>query len=151
MAKKITLQGYHQVLAKAKSIEEYVKVMAAAALYSEGQKILALSKTRVPVVTGQLLNSAYIEPPQMFPGGAMVELGYSAPYATKVHFTPAAGKTQGTGPPPKFKPYKPGSWATTGSWFYLQGPALEAAPTASKRMGEEMRLRLQAFVRGLPK
>ena len=88
---KVTLQGYHQALAKAKSIEEFVKVIASAALYSEGQKILAASKARVPVVTGELLNSAYITPPVLYPSGASVEIGYTAPHAVKTHFNPRAG------------------------------------------------------------
>ena len=74
---KVTLQGYHQALAKADTIEKFVKVMAAAALYSEGQKILvAASKAIVPKDTGALLASAYIHPPPMlYPSGASVELG----------------------------------------------------------------------------
>ena len=80
------LTGYYQALAKADTIEKFVKVMASAALYSEGQKILAASKAIVPKVTGELLASAYIHPPVLYPSGASVELGYSHDSAVSVHF-----------------------------------------------------------------
>ena len=148
---KITLQGYHQALSKAKSIEEYVKLIAAAALYSEGQKILAASKSRVPVVTGELLNSAYISPPVLYPSGSSVEIGYTADHAVKTHFNPKAGETHGISPGPRFERYRAGTWASRGSWMFLQGPAMELSPTSAARMAEEMSQRLRAFVSGLPR
>ena len=146
---KITLQGYHQALAKAKSIEEFVKAMCAAALYSEGQKILAASKAMVPKDTGALLASAYIEPPMVWPRGASVELGYAHDSAVSVHFNPRSGKTSGIGPGPRWEKYR--SWATTGQWMYLQEPAAALSATSAERMAEEMSQRLRAFVSGLPK
>ena len=146
---KIVLQGYHQALSKAKSIEEYVKVIAAAALYSEGQKILAASKALVPKDTGALLASAYISPPMVWPRGASVELGYAHDSAVSVHFNPRSGKTGGTGPGPRWEKYR--TWAGTGQWLYLQEPATVLSQTSPERMAEEISQRLRAFVSGLPR
>ena len=146
---KITLQGYHQALSKAKSIEEYVKLIATAALFSEGQKILAASKAMVPKDTGALLASAYISPPMVWPRGASVELGYAHDSAVSVHFNPRSGKTSGIGPGPRWEKYR--SWATTGQWMYLQEPAAVLSQTSEKRMAEEMSQRLRVFMRGLPR
>ena len=148
---KITLQGYHQALSKAKSIEEYVKLIATAALFSEGQRILAVSKSRVPVVTGELLNSAYISPPVLYPSGSSVEIGYTAPHAVKTHFNPRAGETHGVSPGPRWEKYRSGSWASRGSWMFLEGPAMELAPTSPERIAEEMSQRLRVFMSGLPR
>ena len=145
---KIVLQGYHQALSKAKSIEEYVKLIATAALFSEGQRILAASKALVPKDTGALLASAYISPPMVWPRGASVELGYAHDSAVSVHFNPRSGHTMGKGPGPRFENYR--SWAGTGQWMYLQEPAAVLSQTSAERMGEEMSRRLRAFVSGLP-
>ena len=146
---KVVLQGYHQALSKANSIEEFVKVMAAAALYSEGQKILAASKALVPKDSGELLASAYIQPPMVWPRGASVELGYAHDSAVSTHFNPRSGKTGGTGPGPRWEKYR--TWAGTGQWMYLQEPAAALSATSAERMGEEMSRRLRAFVSGLPR
>ena len=146
---KIVLQGYAQALSKAKSIEEYIKLIAAAALYSEGQKILAASKALVPKDTGALLASAYISPPMVWPRGASVELGYAHDSAVSVHFNPRSGKTGGVGPGPRWEKYR--SWAGTGQWMYLQEPAAALSQTSPERIAEEMSQRLRAFVSGLPR
>ena len=146
---KVTLQGYHQALAKAKSIEDFVKVIASAALYSEGQKILAASKALVPKDTGALLASAYISPPMVWPRGASVELGYAHDSAVSVHFNPRSGKTGGVGPGPRWETYR--SWSGTGQWMYLQEPAAALSQTSAERIAEEMSQRLRAFMSGLPR
>ena len=146
---KVVLEGYYKALAKADTIEKFVKAMAAAALYSEGQRILAASKTLVPKDTGELLASAYIEPPMVWPRGASVELGFAHPSAVSTHFNPRSGKTGGVGPGPRWENYR--SWATTGQWMYLQEPAAAMSQTSEQRMGEEMSQRLRAFVSGLPR
>ena len=146
---KVTLQGYHQALAKAKSIEDFVKVIATAALYSEGQKILAASKAMVPKDTGALLASAYISPPMVWPRGASVELGYAHDSAVSTHFNPRSGHTMGKGPGPRFENYR--TWAGTGQWMYLQEPAAALSQTSAARIGEEISQRLRVFMRGLPR
>ena len=143
------LTGYYEALSKARTVHDFVKAIAAAALYSEGQKILAASKALVPVDTGELLASAYITPPVLWPSGASVELGYAHDSAVSVHFNPRSGKTMGKGPGPRFENYR--SWAGVGQWMYLQEPAAVLSQTSEQRMAEEISQRLRAFMSGLPR
>ena len=143
------LTGYYEALGKAQTVHDFVKAMAAAALYSEGQRILAASKALVPVDTGALLASAYITPPVLWSSGASVELGYAHDSAVSVHFNPRSGKTGGVGPGPRWENYR--TWAGTGQWMFLQEPASVMSQTSEKRMAEEMSQRLRVFMRGLPR
>lgn len=60
-----------------------------AALYQEAQEILTIAKERyVPVDTGALRASGFVEPPTLTPNGATMSIGFggpSAPYAVIVH------------------------------------------------------------------
>ena len=62
--------------------------MMASALYREGERIMATSKTEVPVETGALRASGQVTPPTITAQGVEVVLGYgnsSVGYAVYVH------------------------------------------------------------------
>ena len=143
---KLKLTGYDAALRKAKTFEELIPVLVGKALHSEAKRIMRRSKEVVPVVTGRLQSAGYVKQPELYPHYASVELGYDseiAPYAFAVHEIPRSGKTEGFSP--KGRPYKPGSWARTGQWKYLDEPASEFSPTAAKRIAADVRARLQAL------
>ena len=148
---RVYLEGYDKAWGKAKNIEEALPLLLASSLHSEARRIMRASKERVPKLTGRLAASGYVHKPLISGKFIDVELGYGGteevPYATWVHEHPRAGQTKGVGPGPRFQGYK--SWATTGQWKYLQGPAEEAAPIAAKRVAEEVRLNLQAIAKRL--
>lgn len=57
-------------------------------LFMEGEKIMAVSKTEVPVDEGILRSTGHVKPPEEVAGVAVVELGYggpAAPYAVVQH------------------------------------------------------------------
>lgn len=61
---------------------------AAAALYEVGNEVMAQSKRLVPVDTGALKGSGYVDQPRVELGRVSVELGYGGPasaYAVRQH------------------------------------------------------------------
>jgi len=118
-----------------------------AALFQEGEKIMAASLEIVPVATGVLLASGHVQKPQKAFGTVFVELGYggaAAPYALAVHENPRAGKTGGVSPQGiPYRRNKQGqpTWShhAKGQWKYLEQPFNVA------KVG--LRERIQAFIR----
>jgi hypothetical protein len=49
------------------------------------EKVLPASKELVPVDTGRLRDSGFVEGPEIGGGSASAEIGYDTPYATKQH------------------------------------------------------------------
>ncbi|MYC28160.1 MAG: hypothetical protein F4X63_09250 [Nitrospira sp. SB0662_bin_26] len=141
---RVYLEGYEKAWAKAKNFEELIPLLVGASLHSEGKRMMALSKTKVPVATGALQASAYVNKPERYGPVYEVELGYGGttgvPYATYIHEMPRSGKTHGLDR--KGKAYPPGSWSNVGQWKYLEEAANTLAPTAAGRIGAEVRANL---------
>ena len=77
---------------------------------------------------------------------ASVELGYSSPYAVRVHESPRSAETGGIGPAPRYQTYR--SWATVGQWKYLETPANEITATSKQRIAAEVQLNFGSLVEG---
>ena len=143
---RIYLEGYDKAWRKAKTLDEALPALVIASLHSEAKRIMRRSQQLVPRVSGALAASAYVHKPVMWPGGASVELGYTADHAIRVHELPRSGKTEGVGPAPRYPTYAPGSWAGTGQWKYLEQPFEELKESAPERMREELWLNIKALV-----
>lgn len=66
----------------------------AAALFQEGEKIMAASKKDTPVDTGRLRSSGHVKDPKISRGGGVeVELAYATDYALAVHEIPRGYKS----------------------------------------------------------
>lgn len=77
-----------QVINNLKRIQGGTKQDAAAALYQEATKVMADSNPLVPKDTGALVNSGYVDKPQIRGNDVSVEMGYGGPavkYAEKQH------------------------------------------------------------------
>jgi len=103
MSASIEIKGGKQMAAKLKRLDEKGIKLAMAALYQEGEGIMAVSKPRAPVgVDGTLRASGHVQLPKRTLNGVEVLLGYggaAAGYAVFVH--------EGTGPAvgrPKYFP-----------------------------------------------
>lgn len=134
----ITLTGMDTVLRNLSTFGKRTQDAAASALYEEANAIKNESQARyVPVDTGELRQEhAFIDEQASIVGGKVsIELGYSGPYAAKVHENPRAGKTGGVSPSGK----KYSHWATTGEWKFLERPILEAVPGMASRLAERIR------------
>ncbi len=122
--------GIERVEAAFRSLGTAGPPALAAALYQEGESIMARSKeTYCPVDTGTLRDSGFVSPPV----DLSVELGYggaAAPYALAVHETPRAGHTGGRSP--REQPYR--HWAKVGEWKYLETPFKAAADGMADRL-----------------
>jgi hypothetical protein len=139
---QVKVEGLEKTAIKMQKQKDKVISGVGAALFVEGEKIMAASKPLVPVVTGTLRASGHVQPPQKELGTVFVELGYggaSADYAAKVHENPRAGKTRGVSP--RGIPYKRSktgkpTWSThgQGQWKYLETPFKAAAPGLPKRI-----------------
>ena len=140
---RIFLEGYEKAWRTAKTIEELLPPLIASALHSEAKRIMRASQQRVPVLSGALKNSGYVEKPIFYGPVAEVELGYSADHAIKVHEMPRSGKTEGRSPGPRFQTYS--SWSTHGQWKFLEEPANELTATSKERIAAEVQLNLRVL------
>jgi hypothetical protein len=81
--------GLAKALKMLEGLGTRVPAALAAALYQEAEAVMARSKQEfVPVDTGTLRASGYVEPPALTDGGILVTLGYggaAAAYALKQH------------------------------------------------------------------
>lgn len=96
-----------------------------AAVYQTAEWIMDKSRDLVPVDTGALRASAFVELPVVEGLKVTVTFGYggvSAGYALMVHENPRSGKTGGVSP--TGEKYK--SWAKVGQWKYLEIPFQDA-------------------------
>lgn len=108
------------------------------ALYREGNRIITRSKQEfVPVVTGNLRSSGYVELPQANGTEVTVTIGFggaAAAYAAMVHENPRSGNTGGVSP--RGRPYK--NFSTVGQWKYLEQPMNEARPGFAGRIAQDV-------------
>lgn len=141
----MTVIGTPAVLQALRQLGTAAQPTLAAGLYQEGESIMASSKELyVPVDTGVLRASGYVEPPVMEGSGVTVNLGYggpSAPYALAVHENPRAGHTGGVSP--QGKKYK--HWARVGEWKYLETPWKAAAAGMVGRLEAFLKARIKAL------
>lgn len=99
-----------------------------AGLVEAAERIKGISQKKVPVVTGNLKNSAFV----VWQKPAAI-IGYSAVYALSVHENPRAGKVHGSFTfAGSFSPvhYKRGkqhkkTFSTVGEWKFLENPLKE--------------------------
>ncbi len=74
-------------------------------------------ENHVPVMDGTLRASGYVQSGRQA-RGVWAKLGFSAPYARKVHENPRAGNTGGVSPSGRQYP----KWAKVGGWKFLERP-----------------------------
>ena len=85
---KITLDGLDKLRAKLLANAPKVRPAVKAELYQFAEEVMAISKERVPVLTGALMNTGKVMPPTEDGTVVSVVMGYgdeSAPYALYVH------------------------------------------------------------------
>lgn len=102
------------------------------ALYQFGEEVMAISKERVPVDTGALMNSGYVSLPKQEGNLITVELGYGGPsvdYALAVH----------EDLDPKRHWHRPGSGPK-----YLEGPLIEKQGDLALPAGDAVKLSFAA-------
>ncbi len=141
----IVVQGTAEIIQALQALGPQAQQGLAATLFEVGEEIMADSKEHyVPVDTGVLRESGYVEPPVLNGTETTVVLAYggaASAYALLVHENPRAGKTGGLSP--QGKSYK--HWARVGSWKFLETPFKEAAG----RLVERLEIGLKAKVRAL--
>jgi hypothetical protein len=134
----LEITGADRVKAALAALGPKARVTLDAALYQEGERIMADSKaTYVPVDTGTLRASGRVDPPMQEGGVTVVTLGYGGPsaqYALAVHENPRAGHTGGFSP--SGRPYA--HYAKVGEWKYLETPWKAAAAGLVERLASEL-------------
>ena len=112
----VEIKGLEEALRKLRGLGSAVTQHAAKAVYREAEEVMRDSKENyVPVVTGTLRRSGFVQPPEVGPGGFSVRLGYggpAAPYAFAVHENPNAGQSA--------------KGSRVGQWKYLEQPLMQA-------------------------
>lgn len=111
--------GDRQVIANLEAIQHKIPGAVGSALYEIAEEIISKSKPRVPVDTGALRNSAFVEHPKTDGGEVTVTLGYggpAAPYAVYVH--------EGTIHMKGFK--------------YLEEPVLDMLPKVAQKVAQKV-------------
>lgn len=116
MAKVTGLKDLIRNVEKAKKFE---RLAVAQAIYLEGQRIMRESVREVPVDTGRLRQSAYIQRPRI-QGNPQLMMGYGTKYALPVHERLEARHE-------------------TGKAKYLEDPINRAKPGYAKRVAERAR------------
>ena len=129
--------GLNQGLARAELFRRNMKHAVGVALHREAVRIMEESQARAPIVSGKLMQSGYVTPPEYLGSIVRVGLGYPGIEAAKLHENPRTGKTAGISP--KGKLYAPGTWSKTGEWKFLQNPVMEAMPTMPYRIAADLR------------
>jgi len=133
--------GMDEVESTLENATNRLEKTAARSLHKSGEIIMNDSmENYVPVATGALRGTGYVEPPDFGRGEIVVEMGFggpAAPYALKVHENPRAGKTKGVSPQgieyPTTETGKP-TWATHGEWKYLEKPVKKHKDDVEKRL-----------------
>lgn len=85
MKVRVKIDGTQDVLRGLVVAHEAARKALAGALFIEANNVMNESKEIVPVDTGYLRASGYVDLPREGPGGINVEMGYTAPYAIYVH------------------------------------------------------------------
>ena len=88
MSLSVEVKGTAQVRARLAALVASVPAVVAAALYQEAELVMTASKDQVPVDTGTLKNSGFVNDPDVNGGEIAVVLGYggaASAYALKQH------------------------------------------------------------------
>ena len=102
-------------------------------IFQEAEEIMADSKSKyVPVVTGTLRNSGFVQLPRIGRSKVSIVLGYGGAaqkYALRVHENPRTGKTA--------------SGSKVGQWKYLEVPFREKSKGMGARIMDRVITRLR--------
>ena len=90
----LTIEGDIKMAARLVKLRHMVENETERAMVETAADIMELSKTRVPVATGFLYRSAFINRPTKRSGRSDVVFGYHASYAGLIHETYAGSKGQ---------------------------------------------------------
>jgi hypothetical protein len=82
---QFSFDGLEAMRQKIQQAASNLPVNAGAALYQFGEEVMAVSKERVPVDTGRLMNTGYVALPVQDGNVISVVLGYDTDYALQVH------------------------------------------------------------------
>lgn len=108
---KWRLENVEKVIRQLDEWTNATQLRLASALYEEAEKIITASKQLVPVDTGFLRASGFVEQPEFSHGKVSVALGYggpAAPYAIHIH-EGTRPRIETGAPPPPIGPLK--EWA----------------------------------------
>ena len=134
MAKNFKITGEAKVIRNLNKLAARAPVGAGAALFQEGEKIMAESKESfVPLDLGALRASGKPEKPVIQPLGASVTLAYggaAAPYALAIHEHPSGASPPSWSGGVKFK---------RGGPKYLEKPIRNAIPGMAARLAVKIR------------
>lgn len=87
-SRSVVIRGLPEVRAALRRYGRRANKGLAAGLYQEGERIMAVSKTEVPVDQGVLRSTGHVQLPKEEAGRVSVTLGYggpAAPYALRQH------------------------------------------------------------------
>lgn len=88
----LNIKGLTSMLALLHRMAKNADQAFGAALHAQGLKIMANAKKMVPVDTGKLKGSGFVESPKMSGGKPVVVIGFGAEYALAVHESPGTLK-----------------------------------------------------------
>ena len=120
---------------------------ATAALRQEQRELFRDSQLQVPVLDGNLRDSARMRTPDVSRDSVAVEVSYGGgdvAYALAVHENPRSGQTRGIGP--RGQRYK--RFAQTGKWKYLEHPLFARSSRFTRNVGNRIMRELQSRFRG---
>lgn len=131
-----SLSGGREVRQLLEALGDVAFIEVGRALYAHGEDVMALSQERfVPVMDSGLKNSGFVHPPTIVDNAITVQIGYSAPYAARIHENPRAGRTGGYSP--SGRRYK--KWAKVGQWKYLEVPLRSMHPQLLRGLADTFR------------
>lgn len=164
MALSVRIQGTTQLRATLQRLGSQAERALGVALYQEAERVMAKSKSEVPVgVSGHLRSGGFVRLPRRDATSVIVELGYggdAADYALYVHegTGPAVGRPPFFPPPAAFKDWARkflgdealafvvaravGRRGTAPSKF-LERPLMEAAGGMATRLARTIRARFK--------
>lgn len=123
MSVKINITGQGKVIAALKNLPDGYQHQLAAALYQEGEALIAEAKAETPVDTGALRASGHVLAPEIAGDKVTVRAGFggpAAPYAVFVHENLEAHHN-------------------VGNAKYLENPAKRRAATMAERIAEKVK------------
>lgn len=126
--------GLTALMQRLQALAANAPLAVAEGLAEQAEAVMTESKANyVPVDTGTLRASGYVEPPVILGQDVRVTLGYGGAaqaYALSVHENPRAGHTMGLSP--SGRKYR--HWAQVGEWKYLETPFLQMSDQAAGRI-----------------
>ena len=117
----IRIRGLRRVQRNLNFRIRFIQGRTDAGVYEAARYILRASDTKVPVLSGELVESGYLRPIKSIHGTA-IGIGYAAVYALAVHENPLAGqlghKNKAT--------HSRKRYAESGEWKFLEHAAQES-------------------------